>query len=191
MTSNRFAPLVPVALLAIFVAGCGNNHSSDSTAPVELSINCPQCPAFVDMSTQTNDLTIPSLTINSHAKSPTGLVGGQDDVILDLWVVTPQRSDGGTVASPQWRVSNTVDVPAGGTATLSNYEIFPVNYLSQPPLAQLFPQNGGVDKETGNCNIRQTLHIEIFGKTVSGKPISVAFDDAINFYYATPTCNTR
>ena len=38
-----------------------------------------------------------------------------------------------------------------------------------PPLNQLFPENGGFDKETGKHNIRQRLHIEIFGKTVAGK----------------------
>jgi hypothetical protein len=51
------------------------------------------------------------------------------------------------------------------------------------PLVQLLPGNDGFDKETGKTNIRQRLHIEIFGKTVAGKQISVAFDVDVNFVY--------
>jgi hypothetical protein len=189
MRLNRLSLLVPVALVVTLVAACGTNHSSDSTAPVFLSVNCTGCLSAVDMATQVDDVRM-TLTINSSAKSPTGTLSVQDDVILNLWVITPQRSDGGTIASPQARFTNTVYVPAGGSGTATGVPVFPANYFAQMPLSQLFPQNGGVDKETGNCNIRQTLHIQIFGKTVSGKSISVAFDDAVNFYYGTPSCST-
>jgi hypothetical protein len=49
---------------------------------------------------------------------------------------------------------------------------------------QLFPENGGFDRETGKTNIRQRLQIEIFGKTVAGRRLSVRFDWNLNFYYA-------
>jgi hypothetical protein len=190
MRSNRLSLRMPVALVVLLVAACSTNHSADSTAPIYLTENIPTGVADVDISVAA-DVTIPSMTINSHAKSPSGVLSGQDDVILDLWVITPQRSDGGTVASPQYRVANlTTYVAAGGSASLQNYRIFPAEYFQQPPLNQLYPQNGGVDKETGKCNIRQTLHIEIFGKTVSGHPVSLAFDNALNFFYVTPSCST-
>ena len=190
MKTHRISLLVPVALAGMLIVSCGANHSSDSTTPIYLTENISTGVADVDVSIPT-DVAIPSMSITSHAKSPSGLLGGQDDVILDLWVITPSRSDGGTVASPQWRVTNlTTYVPAGGSANLVNYRIFPADYFSQPPLNQLLPQNGGVDKDTGKCNIRQTLHIEIFGKTVSGKPVSLAFDNALNFFYVTPSCST-
>jgi hypothetical protein len=190
MKLNRLALLVPVALLAMAVAGCGNNHSAETSTPVYLTANITQGVADVDISVPA-DVTIPTMTINSHAKSPSSTLSGQDDVILDTWVITPARSDGGTVTSPPWRVANiSTYVPAGGAASLNNYRIFPAEYFDQPPLNQLFPQNGGVDKETGNCNIREVLHIEILGKTVSGQPISLSFDNALNFYYVTPSCST-
>src|SRR3989304_2595798 len=65
--------------------------------------------------------------------------------------------------------SSPASVPAGGTAGLKNYRIYPFEYFSQAPLYQLFPQNGGFDKETNKPNIRQRMHIEVFGKTVAGK----------------------
>jgi hypothetical protein len=101
--------------------------------------------------------------------------------VLTRWVVTPYRTDGGTVASPQWTHDTDVYVPAGGSADLSNYRVYPSEYLSQPPLNNLLPENGGFDPETGNRNIRQTLRVEVFGRTVSGKTVSVTFNVAFNF----------
>jgi hypothetical protein len=182
MRSNRLALFVPVVLAAMFVPGCTGNHSSDSVAPIFLSENIPAPVSTVNMSTAI-DVVIPSMTINSQIKAAgtTGL-SPQNDVTLTLWVITPSRVDGGTVASPQWRTAfASTYVPAGGSVTLSNVPIFPAEYFNQPPLNQLFPVNGGIDKETGKSSIRQRLQIEVFGKTVSGKSVSLTFDNDINF----------
>lgn len=171
--------------LALAVVGCGGNHSADSVALVTLSANITQGPADVDISVP-GDVTIGQMTINSQAKSPTATLSQQQDVILSEWVVTPQRTDGGTVASPQWRNFYTVYVPAGGSASLTNYRIFPSDYFQVAPLNQLFPENGGFDTETGRRNIRQRLTIEVFGKTVAGDSVSLKFDVNLNFFYVTP-----
>ena len=185
MTSNRLVLFVPFTLAVLGIAGCGNNTSSKTEAEVYLSQSMTQGPADVDMSLAV-DPFISNLTISSHAKAATGngaTLSQQDDVILTDWVVTPSRSDGGTVASPVWRNYYQVYVPAGGTASLQNYRIFPAEYFRQAPLVQLFPENGNVDKETGNRNIRQRLHIAIYGKTVAGKGIVLEFDVNLNFFY--------
>lgn len=182
MRPYRLAVFALIAVGALGVAGCGGNHSADTAAPVFLSTSVQPGPADVAMSGGV-DVTIGSLTIESHAKSPTATLSAQDDVILDQWVITCTRTDGGKVASPNWQNFYTVYVPANGSTALTNYRIFPAEYFLQAPLYQLFPQNGGFDAETGNTNIRQKLHIEIFGKTVAGKKISVAFDVNLNFFY--------
>jgi len=123
------------------------------------------------------------MTISSHAKSPSVTLSPQQDVILDQWGITCTRSDGGTVASPQWQTFYTVYVPAGGSANVQNARVFPEEYFTQAPLYQLFPQNGGFDTETGQTSIRQKLHVEVFGKTVAGQKISVAFDLNYKFAY--------
>jgi len=56
--------------------------------------------------------------------------------------------------------------------------------LRQPPLNQLWPENGGFDKETGQDNIRQKLRIDIYGKTVAGQRVSVGFEFSVRFFYA-------
>jgi hypothetical protein len=128
-------------------------------------------------------VAIENLTITSKAKSPSATLSQQQDVTLTEWVITPSRTDGGTVASPQWHNFYTVYVAAGGSTTIQNYRIFPAEYFLQAPLYQLFPANGGYDVETGKTNIRQRLHIEVFGKTVAGDAVSLAFDVNLNFFY--------
>jgi len=180
---DALARFLVAALAATFVACSAGNHSADDEAPVILTVDVREGPADVNVGTGV-DVIVNRMEIKSQAKAPGTTLGPQDDVILTEWVITPVRSDGGTVASPQWREFRHVTVPAGGSATLENYRIFPAEYFQQQPLVQLFPQNGGFDRETGKTNIRQRLQIEIFGKTVAGRRLSVRFDWNLNFYYA-------
>jgi hypothetical protein len=185
MKNVRIVARVLLVGLGVVLAGCAaGNHSADEEAPVVLTVDVPEGVADVNIAQRGVDVVIPNMTIKSQAKAPGTVLGPQADVILSEWVVTPVRSDGGTVASPQWREFRNVTVPAGGSAGLRNYRIFPAEYFDQQPLVQLYPQNGGVDRETGRTNIRQRLQIEIFGKTVSGRRVSVRFDWNLNFFYA-------
>lgn len=194
MRTYRLAVFALIAVGALAVAGCGGNHSADTAAPVFLSTTATGFPVSADIVCQYpnvgtfRDVVYPSLTINSHAKSPSAVLSAQDDAVLTQCVVTCTRTDGGTVASPSWQNFITLDVPANGSAAVTNYPIFPAEYFRQQPLVQLLPGNGGFDKETGQTNIRQRLHIEIFGKTVAGKKVSVAFDVDVNFFSDPSVC---
>jgi hypothetical protein len=185
MRTMRLTTLAILSLGVLFLGCSGGNKTAETEAPVFLSVDIPSGPADVNISCEP-DLTIPSFTIKSTSKAPNVTLGPQDDAKLTEWVITPVRTDGGTVASPQWRNYYNVYVPAGGSAAVSNYRIYPAEYYRQPPLNQLLPENAGYDKETGNRNIRQKLHIEVFGKTVAGAAVSVAFDITIQFYSKTP-----
>jgi hypothetical protein len=189
MRTYRLTLFVPVALAVLVLAGCGNNDSAKTEAEVVLSTNSTLVPLYAVMSSAFptvsgyTEVVYPTLVLQSKAKSPSAVLSSQEDAILNQWVVTCSRSDGGTVASPSWQNFVTVYVPAGGTTSLSNFPIFPEEYFKLAPLSQLFPENGGYDRETNKTNIRQRLHVEIFGKTVAGKNVSVAFDVDVNFAY--------
>jgi hypothetical protein len=186
MRSMRLSAVAILALGALVVGCTGGNHSaSSSRAPVMLSVEIPSGPADVNMICGT-DVTISSMSIKSQPKAPGATLSPQDDVTLTEYVVTATRTDGGTAVSPQWRNYYNVYIPDDGSASLSNYRIFPAEFFQQPPLNQLLPENKGYDSETGNRNIRQKLHVEIFGKTVAGASVSVAFDVTLQFYSATP-----
>ena len=181
MKSSRFALFALLVVAAAGLAGCSNSSSNKTDADVFLSQSDPTPPSSVDMKTS-GDVVIPTLTITSTGKTTTQVLSQQDDVILNEEVVTCSRSDGGTVASPQWTNYNQIYVPHSGSVALTSFPIFPAEYFQQPPLNQLlvYPY---LDKETNNSNIRQTLHVTLYGKEVSGKNISLEFDVSVNFYY--------
>jgi hypothetical protein len=182
MRTYRLAVFALIALGALGVAGCGANRSADTAAPVLIITDVTLGPTFCLVSANV-DITVPTLTFNSRGKSPHSTLSAQDDVVLTEWVTTCSRTDGGTVVSPQSRKFRTVYVAAGGSASLADTSIFPHELFQQLPLLQLFPENGGFDKETGKTNIRQKLHVEVFGKTVAGKTVSTSFDVTIDFSY--------
>jgi len=169
--------------LAVVAASCGGNSTLNETeAAVYLTAEVKEYNPDVSMSVS-GDVTISKLNIHSFSKDPNATLTSAQDVRLTRWVVTAERTDGGTTVSPQWVNDIDVYVPAGGTTNLDNYRVFPAEYFNQAPLSYLLPENGGVDPETGNHNIRQTLHVEIFGTTSGGKSISVKFNAGFNFTY--------
>ncbi|MGV8039794.1 MAG: hypothetical protein AB2L07_06870 [Thermoanaerobaculaceae bacterium] len=186
MKTNRLVLMALCSLAVGILAGCsGGNHSADDEADIILSVDIPEGIADVAVN-QGGDVAVPNITIKSQAKAPGRTLSQQSDAILNEWVVTFTRTDGGTVTSPMWRNYYSVYVPAGGNASLSNYRVMPVDFLSQPPLNQLWPQNGGFDKETGKDNIRQKMRVDIYGKTVAGQKVSVGFEFTVRFYYGLP-----
>ncbi len=176
----QFGALVVLAAVAL---GCGGNSTLNEDKPtVYLAVEITEYNPDISIS-QSADVTITNMSIKSFLKNPAGGPSNAQDVRLTRWVVDPYRTDGGTVASPRWVHDIDVYVAAGGEASLENYRVYPAEYFRHAPLVYLFPENGGVDPETGQTNIRQTLKIEIFGTTMGGKSISVVTRVAFNFFY--------
>ncbi len=179
---KRIAPVFVTLALALVVWSCGGSSTLDnSEAAVFLTIDIESYNPDVDICLLPTDVAIESMAINSEAKNAEASIGSNQDVNLQRWVVRPYRTDGGSTASPEWTYDQAVYVPAGGAAQLENYRVYPLELLSEIPLANLLPENGGFDPETGNANIRQSFELQIYGQTVSGKnvstvPISIAFN---------------
>ena len=109
------------------------------------------------------------------------------DVQIDKYTVAWSRLDGGTKASPSQDFPGNVIVPPNGSSTLTNYPYMTADSLIRPPLDQLFPFNGGIDKETGRSEIRQAGRVTWYGHTLSGQPVvsDVATFGLIFFYSPT------
>ena len=181
---KRITPVFVTLALALVVWSCGGSSTLDnSEATVFLTIDISEYTPDIDICLQQSDLSITSMEISSETKDPTGNTSAQMDVNLQRWVVRPYRTDGGTTASPEWTYDQAVFVPAGGSASLSNYRVYPLEFLKELPLAYLLPENGGYDPETGNTNIRESFELQIYGQTVSGKKVStVPVSIGFNFY---------
>jgi len=179
---NRFLQFCGVIALVLMAVSCGGNSTLDNTvASVYLTIEVEENTPDIDICLQFGDVSVDQMTVTSNLKDPNGTVSSNQDVRLSRWVITPSRTDGGSTTSPEWSYDQTVFVPAGSTADLENYRVYPLEYLNDIPLSYLLPENGGFDPETGNTNIRESLELVIYGETVSGKsvatqPVPIAFN---------------
>ncbi len=182
---KRFLQFCVVLALAVVVGSCGGNSTLDNTeAAVFLTVEVAENVPDIDLCAQDFDLTVGRMTIMSSAKNTEANLTSSQDVNLTRWVITPYRTDNASATpSPEWAYDTAVYVPADGTADLENYRIYPLELMRDIPLAYLLPENGGFDPETGNTNIRQSLQLQIFGTTISGKNVATEkVSIAYNFF---------
>jgi hypothetical protein len=183
-------PLVCIVAALAFVTGsCGGNSTlDDSPSSVVLTVEIEEYNPEIDVCFFAGfDLAISKMNVKSNPKNPDAVTSTNMDVTINRWEVTPYRTDGGSTASPVWVHDMTVFVPAEGETELENYRVFPAEYYDEAPLSYLQPANGGTDPETGQANIRQSLRLQMFGRTVGGKsvatePVAIAF----NFFCGSP-----
>jgi hypothetical protein len=186
---KRIPQLCILAALALLAASCGGNSTlDDSESAVVISVQVTEYNPEIDICGAAGvDVTVSNMTVSSAPKVPGGVLGSNNDVNITRWEITPVRSDGGTTASPEWAIDQGVYVPAGGQTDLLNWRVYPAEYFLQLPLSNLLPENGGYDPETGQRNIRQTLRVQLFGQTISGKAVaSTPVNIAFNFYCYSP-----
>ncbi len=181
---KRIMQVCIVLALAVAVVSCGGNSSLDnSVATVFLTVDIQENQPDIDICSRSAISRSTTMSITSTPRTPGGSSSANQDVTLTRWVITPYRTDGGSTASPEWSYDQSVFVPAGGSAGLDNYRVYPFEFLREVPLANLLPENGGFDPETGNTNIRQSLELQIFGRTASGKSIATEkVSIAFNFF---------
>ncbi len=170
---RRFFVISFACVLAVGLLSCSGGSGLDNTGvPVFLTVDITENNPDINVCIGGVDVAVTNMRITSAPKDPSGTLSANQDVNLRDWDVTPEREDGGTVTSPVWHTQQQVYVPAGGTATLENYRVYPSDYLENAPFNYLFPENGGFDPETGAASVRETLNLVISGRTVSGKEIS-------------------
>jgi len=188
---KRITSVGIVLAVALVLGSCGGNSTlDDSEAAVYITVEIEEYNPDIDVCSYIEfgaDIDIETMNVVSTAKAPGATLSSSQDVNITRWVITPERNDGGSTASPQAIFDQGVFVTAGGTADLSNWRVYPVEYLSEVPLGYLLPQNGGVDPETGARNIRQRLVLQMFGETISGKSVaSTPVPIQFNFFCGTP-----
>lgn len=164
--------LALVVVLAVLAGGCSTNTQGDDPSPVFLTAGFTLLPAIKCVNDGTL-LQFDSTTLNSRLKgSATAGSSGFLDTRVETYTIVWTRVDGGKTASPTETFGGNVLVPAGGQSSLQNYPFMSISALQEPPLNQLFPYNGGVDRETGKSEIRQAGTVTWYGHTVSGQPVT-------------------
>ena len=170
---KRFFILAAV-LAGVTVAalpGCSTNTQGDSASPVFLAGDFQPLPLQMCVNSNT-PLLFATTVLQNRLKNPVVTATQFLDVQVDMYVVVWRRIDGGTTASPSQSLAGGAIVPPGGSSTLVNYPYMTADSLIRPPLDQLFPFNGGIDKETGRAEIRQSGSVTWYGHTLSGQPVT-------------------
>jgi hypothetical protein len=170
---KRFFILAAV-LAAVTVAalpGCSTNTQGDSASPVFLAGDFELLPAGKCVN-DTTPLQFSTTVLRNRLKNPAVTSTQFLDVQVDQYIVVWTRVDGGTTASPSQTFPGDFLVPPNGQSTLTNYIYMSLDDLIRPPLDQLFPFNGGIDKETGKAEIRQAGNVTWYGHTLSGQPVT-------------------
>jgi hypothetical protein len=175
----------------LLLSSCGGNSTLDDTeAAVFITVNIDEYNPDIDICSFIAfgaDIDVETMFVESNPKAPGTTLNASQDVRILRWVITPERNDGGTTASPQAVFDQGVVIPAGGINVLENWRVYPVEYLDEIPLAYLLPENGGVDPETASRHIRQRFMLQLFGETMSGKSVaSIPIPIQYNFFCGSP-----
>lgn len=169
---KRTTTLTALSLVALgaLLPGCSTNTQGDSAAPVFLVGQFTLYPVE-KLLTDATPLAFSTTVLNNTVKTQGVTSLTFLDVQVDTATVRWTRLDGGTVASKSEVFGVGVIVPANGTASLKNYIYMSASALLLPPLDQLYPFNGGIDRETGMSEIRQLGHVTWSGHTLSGQAV--------------------
>ncbi len=166
-------PLTTLALGAALLAllpGCSTNTTGDDAAPVFLVAEFTELP-LQKLLVDATPLQFKTTTLRSRLKT-TNVTSLQFlDVQVDSYVVRWTRLDGGTKASASETFGGQVIVPPNGSSTLTDYDYMRADNLLRPPLDQLYPFNGGIDRETGKAEIVEAGHVTWYGHTLSGQAV--------------------
>jgi len=156
-----------VLVLALSFAGCrSRTDKSEGTVIMSIS-NFNLLP--IQVSATTGPFDIPSVTISSVAKDPTGTTSSLQTIELRSQEVTYTRRDTGTRVPPPLVLATFGNIPVGGQTTIINFHFLTSDQLLNPPILDLF--RNGVDSETGSAVIVLDVHIRVFGRTLAGDDI--------------------
>jgi hypothetical protein len=177
---TRFLFAIVVAA-AVAMAGC-TNKQGETESPVTVTVDLAD-QAGLTVINPPQTITIPTMTLRSALKNPTATdPQGFADVQVNTYTVTYRRADGGTVVPPVQTFAAGVVLPSDGTVTLTDFPIISQSALQGSPFDQLFPFNGGVDRETGSNEIRMFYDVTFYGQTVSGHRVQSETATAVRIF---------
>jgi hypothetical protein len=167
MKTRLFLGVGLAGILGLVAVGC-TNKEGENEAPVTISVSLEEQPGFVNVGSglpiQISEIQLQSRLKNPTATDPQGFANTQ----VNSYQVSYRRTDGGTRVPSMKTFGCGILVPSGGEATLNNFPILAGTDLQEAPFDQLFPFNGGIDRETGRAEIQMAFDITFFGRTISG-----------------------
>lgn len=194
MRMKQIALIAAIALPSVAILSC--NSIARESAPVQLVVSGTQNLNQVDLlagaagcatSLGTVQLRVLLLQNQGDGQHPTN--NTFNDVKLDRYQVTYQRTDGGKLIPPSFvRSTAQVLTANGGSQNLSDFVAFETNAFNLAPFAALLPQNGGKDPETGLAFVKMDIILTVFGETLAGERVQGSARFPVNFCYNCGGC---
>lgn len=193
MRMKQIALIAAIALPSVAILSC--NSIARESAPVELVVSGTQNINQVDLqagasgcATSLGTVELRVLTLQ-QADATHPVNNTFNDVKIDRYQVTYQRTDGGKLVPPSFVRSTSQVITAGGAgATLSDFIAFETNAFNLAPFAALLPQNGGRDPETGLGFVKMDIILTVFGETLAGERVQGSAKFPVNFCYNCGGC---
>jgi len=194
MRMKNIALIAAIVLPSVAILSC--NSVARESAPVELVVSGTQNLNQVDLAPAATgcDASIGTVHIRvqllQNQNDPTHPVNNAlNDVKLDRYQVTYQRTDGGTLVPPSFvRSTAQVITVSGGTQSLSDFIAFETNAFNLAPFAALLPQNGGRDPETGLNFVKLDIILTVYGQTLAGERVQGSARFPLNFCFNCGGC---
>lgn len=194
MRMKRIAMIAAIVLPSVAILSC--NSVARESGSVDLVVAGTQLINQIDLqpgsagcatSLGTVNLRIVLLQPQNDAAHPVN--NNLNDVKLDRYQVSYQRTDGGMLVPPAFvRSTAQVITAGGGSQSLSDFVAFETNAFNQAPFAALLPQNGAKDPETGLGFVKLNIILTVYGQTLAGDRVQGSATFPINFCYNCGGC---
>jgi len=194
MRMKRLAMIAAIALPSVAILSC--NSIARESAPVMLVVNGTQFLNQVDLqfgaagcaqSLGTVEIAIQLLQNQTDAKHPVN--NEFNDVKLDRYQISYQRTDGGKLVPPGFvRSTSQVLSTLSVFSNLNDFVAFETNAFNQAPFAALLPQNGGRDPETGLSFVKMDIILTVYGETLAGERVQGSARFPVNFCFNCGGC---
>ena len=168
----RAVKLFLISLVAVGLFACESRTDRTDGGGIILSItDFDGLPIAVAVNAGNGFVQLGEIQVSSVIKDPDLIGSALMNVEISSFEVTYTRADTGTRLPPKFVRGLFGVVPAGGVFTVENLPVMAPEQFDVPPLSDLFFQNGGFDKETGDTRIILNCHIRFFGRTLSGDAV--------------------
>ena len=194
MRMNRIALIAAIALLSVAILSC--NSVARESSPVMLVVSGTQNLNQIDLqsgaagcATSLGTVLISVHLLQNQTDTHFPVNNTLNDVKLDRYEVTYQRTDGGKLLPPSFVRSTAQVLTAGGGAqSLSDFVAFETNAFNLAPFAALLPQNGGKDPDTGLGFVKMDIILTVYGQTLAGERVSGSARFPVNFCFNCGGC---
>ena len=184
----RIKPFIVILVLASAGLLLSCSEVNRETTPIEMIATVSQDITRVDLVDDACGV-LGTVSLRAIVKNPATEDATFLDVRLEQMRVSYLRTDGGSLvpASFQQTISGLITANAG-SQDLNDFVVFQSDAFNQAPFAALFPNNGGLDPETGKPEVRMDVVLEIFGETLAGENVSASVRFPLAFCYDCGGC---